>query len=134
MICITKSAARLLNIEPEQLELEVGHTGEEVVCYGRRSIHVQELVPSFLERGYSLTIIQSQYMLGHQDSYIAVEEERFQDYVRTYNGILFGKTEEGKAHAIAKINGAFYDPSNDSTISKCSLKQVELFAIVLPVR
>lgn len=134
MICITKSAAYLLGIEPEKLENEVGYTGEEVVSYGRRSIHVQELLPSFLSRGYSLTFIQPTYAMGTPDSTIKVTEENFDDYLSSYNGLVMGLTPGGKAHCVAKKNGAYYDPKTDSIISKLPLSEIHLFSIVLPIR
>lgn len=123
--CLVYSAAMVLDCKPVELWDEIGHDGTEILYPDRsgleryRGVHVQELIPSFRARGYSLEEIQPMPATRHYGTELIhniypdeqVAADRFYNLIAGHPGILIFPR-----HAMAwDGHGSVYDPNGHVT-------------------
>jgi hypothetical protein len=123
--CLLFSAAMVLDAEPADLLLEIGHDGREIMfpevigTIRQRSFHIQEIIDCCLKRGRSLTPIDIAPCTapdGHPD--LAREiwdredaKKRIRKLLTGTRAILIGRTShKGLGHACAWDGEKVYDP------------------------
>ncbi len=123
--CVLYSAAMVLDIDPEILEKELGHDGlavqypdlPEPSCF--RSHHMQEILDSFISRGYGLMLIELMPRSGPQgrpDLFHKIFDDvkgvlRFLEVLKGRHAILIGQNpESGGNHAYAWDGSKVFDP------------------------
>jgi len=117
----------LLEVHPDELRAEIGHTGNEIwwpsaekPIHRIRSFHIQEIVDCFLRRGKALVLIEyfpRMAPVGMDADWQLMDTEtklevRFQQYLNKYSGIFVGEKPNG-GHAVVwnHLESKIYDPT-----------------------
>jgi hypothetical protein len=117
--CFPTALAICLGVKVDDVILAIGHDGSAVIwpeledpaC--RQGFHDQEILLAAEACGMSLVRYDK-----HPTSYVQMDmpphkldySARFEEVVMTYDGILVGKTMEGKDHAVAWDRHMCLDP------------------------
>ncbi len=122
--CMVAAAAMAFDCEIEEIIINVGHDGNEVIHYGLRppacfkGFHIQEIVDVGLLFGFSMTLIESAPSQTPDGIHVyditkwglfKDNQQRFECYIDGNNGILIGKARK-YMHAVAFDRDTIYDP------------------------
>lgn len=117
--CIPTSFAMVFGIPVQKIFDKLGHDGSEILFpelpepYCRRSFHVQEMV----DVGYTLRrhvlILERELYLSPSDGQIKKINPLlpFDAYMKDNPCVLMGTLPNGMRHAVAYLDGKYYDPS-----------------------
>lgn len=120
--CGLASLAMLLDSDPSDLVLELGHNGGEVIwpnddepeCF--RGFHTQEFVDICFRRNMALIEIIAQPFIFNRSGEprqileLSEADSRIQSYMTGTPGIIIGVIESGARHAVAWDGEKVYDP------------------------
>jgi len=98
--CLPTAFAMAFNIPVAKFIKLIGHDGSEIIFpdmsepYSRRSFHIQEMLRLSLINGFSVTELQPKPVSSVRGELYALpySKEEFEYYLKTYTGVLVGKT------------------------------------------
>lgn len=124
--CLLYSAAMVLDTDPGILIKEIGHDGKRLEWsnlgypLGQINFHIQEIMDSFIKRGFALVPIELlpvtqpevPYPIDHCEIWNNFDaEDRFIKHITGRQGILVGRGSNGLGHAVAWNGEHVYDPN-----------------------
>lgn len=115
--CFLVSCAMVLGCKIEELESEIGHDGlQKVPNYGIRGIHPQEVLDSFLIRGYVPLYVEINPHVSFVESGMRMEVfnvtkqvNRFMKLIDYKRAVIGGKLNKAN-HAVAWDGEQVHDP------------------------
>ena len=121
--CLVASFAMALDLPLDDVVVELGHDGGEVLYPAlpdplcRRGVHPQELIDVCRAHGYAVTYLELFPCLKTKPDQAGVLAfttkqawSRFTEAIKTTRGVIGGVTPSGKGHAVAYEYGHIYDP------------------------
>jgi hypothetical protein len=124
--CLPTSFAMAYELPLEEVIQHIGHDGSEIIhpglaeSYKRRGFHPQELIEVGIDYGFHVTMIEPLPILttvyGKQILIRGMNEAKIKmgKLFRKFNGVLTGKTMEGRPHAVCWKDQRILDPNGQT--------------------
>lgn len=133
--CRLTAYSYVTGLPEETLVARIGHDGSKIVRkarepYNHKAFHPQEIIDAIIN-DFLVVEIHAQPLSDEWAVYPPLmASKRLQKYLDTYNGVVEGWTKGGNFHAVARIDGKFYDPDTGKETELCGFTITEFYLVI----